>query len=111
MKNKIEFKKLKFYLIALLFIPLFSAKCTKKPIEPTPPKTPLEQLPPATQTGANTFGCLVDGEVYIPKGNIYYKAIERPSYFEVIGDLGIKVRNVKDFGNGIGFYIYIYIYI
>lgn len=29
-------------------------------------KTPLEQLPPATQTGANTFGCLLDGEVFKP---------------------------------------------
>lgn len=27
-----------------------------------------DQLPPATQTGANTFGCLVNGQVYIPKG-------------------------------------------
>ena len=27
-----------------------------------------DQLPPATQTGANTFGCLVNGKVWIPKG-------------------------------------------
>ena len=27
-----------------------------------------DQLPPATQTGANTFGCLVNGKVYVPKG-------------------------------------------
>jgi hypothetical protein len=27
-----------------------------------------DQLPAATQTGANTFGCLVNGKVYIPKG-------------------------------------------
>jgi len=27
-----------------------------------------DQLPPATQTGANTFGCLVNGKVFIPKG-------------------------------------------
>jgi len=26
------------------------------------------QLPPATQTGANTFGCLVNGKVFVPKG-------------------------------------------
>ncbi|QNH62139.1 DUF6252 family protein [Hymenobacter sediminicola] len=29
---------------------------------------PLEQLPPATQTGANTFGCLVNGQAWTPKG-------------------------------------------
>lgn len=27
---------------------------------------PLSQLPPATTTGANTFGCLVNGQVFIP---------------------------------------------
>ena len=26
--------------------------------------TPAEQLPPATQTGANTFGCLVNGQAW-----------------------------------------------
>ncbi len=29
---------------------------------------PLEQLPPATQTGANTFGCLVNGKPWTPQG-------------------------------------------
>lgn len=31
-------------------------------------KTPLEQLPPETQTGANTFGCLINGQVFRPGG-------------------------------------------
>ncbi|GAA3930570.1 DUF6252 family protein [Hymenobacter algoricola] len=31
--------------------------------------TPEDQLPPATQTGANTFGCLVNGQLYVPSGN------------------------------------------
>ncbi|GAA4352522.1 hypothetical protein GCM10023185_12310 [Hymenobacter saemangeumensis] len=30
---------------------------------------PVDQLPPATQTGANTFGCLVNGQPWTPKGN------------------------------------------
>ena len=30
---------------------------------------PLDQLPPATQTGANTFGCLVNGQPWTPQGN------------------------------------------
>ena len=40
---------------------------------------PLDQLPPATQPGANTFGCLVNGQAWTPKGyngtlnlNVYY---------------------------------------
>ncbi len=28
-----------------------------------------DQLPPATQEGKNTFGCLVNGKVWLPKGN------------------------------------------
>ena len=28
----------------------------------------VAQLPPATQTGANTFGCLIDGVPYVPNG-------------------------------------------
>jgi hypothetical protein len=30
------------------------------------PVNPVDQLPPATQIGANTFGCLLDGEVFKP---------------------------------------------
>jgi len=32
-------------------------------------KTDEEQLPPITQTGANTFGCLINGKLYTPKGS------------------------------------------
>ena len=31
---------------------------------------PLDQLPPATQTGANTFGCLVNGQAWTPNGRV-----------------------------------------
>jgi len=30
---------------------------------------PKEELPPITQTGANTFGCYVNGKLWLPKGN------------------------------------------
>ena len=33
------------------------------------PKTELEKLPAITQTGANTFGCLVDGVAWLPNGS------------------------------------------
>ncbi|MGI4884718.1 MAG: hypothetical protein ACRYFR_07130 [Janthinobacterium lividum] len=32
-------------------------------------QAPVDQLPPATQTGANTFGCLLNGQTWTPKGN------------------------------------------
>ena len=30
------------------------------------PDDPTSQLPPATQTGAQTFGCLIDGQPFVP---------------------------------------------
>ncbi len=76
--------KYKFLLLFpfLLFISLTASKCKKD-------KTPInavDQLPPETQTGANTFGCLVDGKVFLPKGiglnprlTCYYQYIYYPS--------------------------------
>ena len=32
------------------------------------PGNPVDQLPPETQTGANTFGCLINGQAFLPKG-------------------------------------------
>ncbi len=29
--------------------------------------TPQQKLPPATTTGANTFGCLIDGKILLPR--------------------------------------------
>lgn len=46
----------------LAFIFLTASMCKKKPVDP------IDQLPPETQTGANTFGCLVNGEIFKPGG-------------------------------------------
>ena len=32
---------------------------------------PIDQLPSATHTGANTFGCLIDGEAFYVSGKSY----------------------------------------
>ena len=48
-------------LLLALFTTLIAGKCRKE-------KTLLEQLPPETQTGTNTFGCLVNGQVFKPGG-------------------------------------------
>lgn len=53
-------KKL-FYL--LLILPLFSLTGCKD--DDNNPITPIDQLPPVTQTGANTFGCLINGEPFV----------------------------------------------
>ena len=63
------------------FLVLTSIQCRKNK-----PANPVDQLPPATQIGANTFGCLVDGKVFMPKGlglsptlTCYYQYIYYPS--------------------------------
>ena len=50
------------FLIIISFV-LLSSSCKK-----SKPSNPIDQLPPETQTGANTFGCLVNGEVFKPGG-------------------------------------------
>ncbi len=42
------------------------SQCKHKNPDPTPqpPPDPLAALPPETQTGAGTFGCLVNGKAY-----------------------------------------------
>ena len=72
-----------FLLLLPLLIILFS--CNK---EDDKPADPVDQLPPATQTGANTVGSLVNGEAFLPKGggmsgnkNCFYQFVEGGYHF------------------------------
>lgn len=60
-------KHLKLYII-LLALSCLALQCDKDKDEPEPDQNNKEQLPPATQSGENTFGCLVNGEVWRPAG-------------------------------------------
>ncbi len=54
-------KNIKFILTAIAVISLFTfSQCKKN-------KNEEPQLPPETTTGANTFGCKVNGKVFVPK--------------------------------------------
>jgi hypothetical protein len=48
--------------VLLTAFTLMSARCKKDTIE-------INRLPPITQTGANTFGAVVNGKVFLPKVN------------------------------------------
>jgi hypothetical protein len=50
--------------IAILSGLLLSASCKKHVVQPV---NQLSLLPAATQTGANTFGCLIDGQAFVPQ--------------------------------------------
>ncbi|MBS1559873.1 MAG: hypothetical protein JST69_14225 [Bacteroidetes bacterium] len=39
------------------------------------PLTELEKLPPATQSGKYTFGCLINGKAFVPKSTTDFTAI------------------------------------
>ncbi|MDD3003653.1 DUF6252 family protein [Flavobacterium sp.] len=52
--------------IKYLFVFLAITACNNDDNKKT--TNPIDQLPPATQTGANTAGCLVNGVAFLPKG-------------------------------------------
>jgi hypothetical protein len=66
---------------------------TTTPIEPTPTG---DQLPAITQTGANTFGCLINGKVWIPKGS---SCGTKPNP-HIIYDLGFNGKPYLDIKTG-----------
>ena len=45
------------------------SKCKQADPTPQPPTTQLDLLPPETQTGQRTFGCLVNGQAWTPAGS------------------------------------------
>jgi hypothetical protein len=77
--------------VVLFSIQVFNSSCKKD-------KTATEQLPPITQTGANTFGCLINGNVWLPKGYdgrfINSRITIDPSYAD--GDLTIRTYKIDD---------------
>ena len=54
---------MKYIILYACFAMFIGVSCKKNK-----PKTELEKLPPITQTGAKTFGCLINGKTYIPGG-------------------------------------------
>jgi len=57
-------------------------------------KKELSELPPATQTGANTFGCKVDGQFWVPAGfGIVPTAAILEARRSADGELYINARN------------------
>ena len=49
---------MRFRLIYFLITALLVSSCVKE----------ITELPPATQSGANTFGCKIDGAFWVPAG-------------------------------------------
>lgn len=84
-------KTLSFIFLAILLL----LRCSNND---EPPKAPVDQLPPATQVGANKAGCLVNGEVFLPlQSNIFGIPSVTCSY-QFIGnsfEFALGIRNDK----------------
>ena len=52
-------------LLTTIFTAVLLLGCNKDDT-PKPIILPIQQLPPPTQVGANTFGCLLDGQPFLP---------------------------------------------
>lgn len=79
------------FAFALLLTVLLSFQCKK-------PKSdnPTDQLPPETQTGAGTFGCLVNGEVFKPKGDLFSGQIKGCAYQYINGGYYFQLYANRD---------------
>mgnify|MGYP001163352796 CR=1 FL=1 len=89
-------KKTLLSLLLLLPVLFWLPGCDKDP-DPKSPQTEEEKLPPPTQEGKMTFGCLVDGMAWIPKGSLLDPGIQ-PSYNEITGLWGIYAKKYLSVG-------------
>jgi hypothetical protein len=79
--------------LILILLTAFTLSCCSK--DDNKPKTELEKLPPATQTGKNTFGCLLDGKAFLPYNapnstNCFYQLVSGKYYFYLGGQKSIN---------------------
>lgn len=77
---------------------LVLTQCSKCKQDDPAPRDPASQLPPATQTGANTFGCLLNGQPWIPSGTLNV-----PNFFVLYDPTyqngNLDVRTYRVFGS------------
>ncbi|MDQ3072996.1 MAG: DUF6252 family protein [Bacteroidota bacterium] len=77
-----------YYLFTLISLLLLAGGCKKPDDKPEEPV-----LPPATQTGAYTFGCRVNGEVWVAKT----KTLQLPLVVQYhAGELHIRARRYNN---------------
>jgi len=85
----------------LILLTTISLSCCNK--DDDKPISEIDKLPPATQTGTNTFGCLLDGKAFLPGNfqnatNCYYQFVNGKYYFA----LNTSKINENDFLISIG---------
>jgi len=75
--------------ILFILMAVFVLQSCKKDDEKETTENQVEQLPPATQTGAGTFACYVNGKAFIDKSggwfNCFYQFVDGKYYFSIQG--------------------------
>ena len=88
----------KYSIFCFLLVALLSCLTGCKKSTTDTPVTNIETLPPITQNGANTFGCLLNGKIWLPKGfdgNFTNSRINiDPTFMD--GDLTVRVYRIID---------------
>ncbi len=100
-KQKINLPALCLCLLAFSFLLTTGMQCKK-----TSDTTKEEVLPAETQTGKQTFGCLVNGEVWLPKTSYVSSPLTASIQFNILS-IGVRrdnenivfgIRNLSDKG-------------
>lgn len=90
-----------------LILLLLLASCDGCKKEDPKPKTELEKLPPATQEGKDTFGCLVNGKAWVIESTTNTDAVYQIGILQIFGtrydpflQLGMVIRE-KNYGGSL----------
>jgi hypothetical protein len=75
------------YLLLLFIAIVFSCTSCQLFYNEDEPKTELEKLPPITQSGKNTFGCLVNGKAYVVPNTMTVVAIYQGDMVQIHGSV------------------------
>ena len=79
--------------LLLILITTFTlCSCDKDNDKPT---NPVSQLPPATQTGANTFGCLINGEPFVVSNTSNQTAIYQGGVLQIGGGIDNSIMDKR----------------
>jgi hypothetical protein len=81
-------KKLTLFTTLILSVFILSSTSCKNDDDDTP-ANPIDQLPPETQTGENTFGCLINGKPFVVKNTGQLGAIYQQGQLQFSGTVEV----------------------
>lgn len=79
--------------LILILLTTFTLSCCNN--EDDKPQNPIDQLPPATQTGANTFGCLINGEPFVVSNTSNQTAIYQGGVLQIGGGIDNSIMDKR----------------